>query len=100
MSSKNNFIDYWRWFFLGSGSRPGFLRILNWWLLFHIGVGFLLSQIADENLVDNAKSVLLPLVGVLVGLSFAWAGNAQALLQTKEMEKIAKFHKGGLAEYV
>jgi hypothetical protein len=51
------------------------------------------------DLKTAASSVLLPLVGVLVGLSFAWAGNAQSLLQTREIETLADFHPGGLEEF-
>jgi hypothetical protein len=43
---------------------------------------------------------LLPLVGILIGLSFAWAGNIQALLQVSEIEELTDFHEGGFAEYV
>ncbi len=36
----------------------------------------------------------------MVGLSFAWAGNAQALMQTPEIEKLSIYHPGGFVEYV
>lgn len=36
---------------------------------------------------------------MLVGLSFAWAGNAQSLLQTQEIDELSKYRKGGLAEF-
>jgi hypothetical protein len=42
----------------------------------------------------------LPLAGVIVGITFAWVGNAQALLQTSEIDKLAEFHEGGFADYV
>jgi len=51
-------------------------------------------------LVEAAKAVLLPLASVFVGLSFAWAGNAQALLQTTEIEEITAKHAGGIRNYV
>jgi hypothetical protein len=35
-----------------------------------------------------------------VGLAFAWAGNAQALLQTDEIALMSRFKKGGLRDYV
>ena len=47
-----------------------------------------------------ANTVLLPLVGILIGLSFAWAGNAQAMLQTREIASLSDYHEGGFAEYV
>jgi len=93
-------LSYWHWFFRGSGGRPGFLRLLNWWLIGHICIGTILSFAVKAELQNAANTVLLPLAGIFIGLSFAWAGNAQALLQSSEMEEIARYHKGGFTEYV
>ena len=51
-------------------------------------------------MATSAKAVLLPLAGILIGLSFAWAGNAQALMQSKEIEDLSEHHEGGFVEYV
>ena len=51
-------------------------------------------------MATSANTVLLPLAGILVGLSFAWAGNAQALMQSSEMEELSTHHQGGFVEYV
>ena len=63
-------------------------------------VGVVLALALPVDLSTAASSLLLPLAGILVGLSFAWAGNAQALLQTSEMEKLSKHRPGGFTEYV
>lgn len=93
-------LSYWRWFLKGSGAKPGYKRILNKWLLLHILLGIFLSLLVKLNLSNCANTVLLPLVGVLIGLSFAWAGNAQALLQSNEIEELSQYHEGGFIEYV
>lgn len=62
-------------------------------------VGIFLASIVKPGLKDAASSVLLPLVGVLVGLSFAWAGNAQSLLQSPEIDELSDYHPGGLREF-
>lgn len=95
-----NFITFWQWFFKGSGAKPGYLRYFDRWLIFHICMGIFLSYRATESLDKLSNSVLLPMAGVLVGLSFAWIGNVYALLQTKEIRDLATFHKGGFSEYV
>jgi hypothetical protein len=94
-------LSFWRWFFRGGGKggRPGLFRFWSWWLLAHALVGAALAVLVKADLQTAAKAVLLPLAGIFVGLSFAWAGNAQALLQSPEMEEIAKHHEGGFAEY-
>ena len=97
---NKSLFSYWSWFFVGSGAKPGYRRIVNWWLLLHLAMGFLLAYVVKVNLVNAANSVLLPLVGILVGLSFAWAGNAQALMQSPEMGRLAEYHEGGFSEYV
>ena len=92
-------ISFWRWFFCGSGGRAGFRRLINAWLLFHLSISAGVAFIIPVDLGTAANAVLLPLAGVLVGLSFAWGGNAQALLQAAEIEKLAEKHEGGLADY-
>lgn len=92
-------LSFWRWFFRGTGGRTGFRRLVNAWLLFHLAIGAALAFIIPVDLGTAANAVLLPLAGVLVGLSFAWGGNAQALLQATEIEKLAEKHEGGIADY-
>jgi hypothetical protein len=100
MNRDSPSISFWRWFFCGTGGKPGFRRLINAWLLLHLGVGAALAKIIPIDLGTAANAVLLPLAAVLVGLSFAWAGNAQALLQATEIEKIAEHHSGGFPDYV
>lgn len=93
-------INFWRWLVKGSGARPGYRRLINAWFMVHIGVGFGLSSVVPVDLVTAANAVSLPLVGILIGLCFAWAGNAQTLLQVSEIEELTDFHEGGFAEYL
>lgn len=96
----NNLVNYWQWFFRGSGGKPGYRRIVNRWIFFHLITGICLSIIIEDDLSACANAVLLPLVGILIGLSFAWAGNAQALMQTTEIGLLSQYHEGGFVEYV
>lgn len=93
--------QFWKWFFLGLQSRSGLARLLfNRWTLVHITLGVTLAWAIDKPLSDIATGFLLPLASILVGLSFAWAGNAQALLQTDEVEKIAPHVSDGIETYL
>lgn len=91
---------FWSWFFYGTGGKPGYRRLVNKWLLLHIVVGTALAYFVRIDMQSAANAVLLPLAGILVGLSFAWAGNAQALMQTAEIEELSEHHPGGFSEYV
>ena len=93
-------ISYWRWLFKGSGAGPGYRRVLNLWLILHVAIGVTGVFLVPGNLKSAANSVLLPMVGILIGLTFAWAGNAQTLLQSEEIAELAKYRKGGFEEYV
>lgn len=93
-------ISFWRWLAKGTGGEPGYRRLVNRWLALHLIVGVVLAWIVPVNLQSAANTVLLPLVGTLIGLCFAWAGNAQALLQADEIVELTQHHKGGFAEYV
>ena len=67
---------------------------------FHLGAALLLASVLPIPLQSTANTLLFPLAGVLVGLSFSWGGNAVALLQTSEVEVLAENSEGGLQEYV
>ena len=99
MSTKTD-LNYWHWLFRGSGGKPGIGRLFNWWLVIHLAIGLSMACVVPLTLKDCANAVLLPLVGVIIGLSFAWGGNVQALLQTSEIEDLADHRDGGLPEYV
>jgi hypothetical protein len=93
-------MKYWRWLFRGSGGDPGIRRFVDWWLFVHVGVGIGLALATPIEIKEAANSVLLPLAGIFIGLCFAWGGNAQALLQTEELEDLSEKHPGGFAEYL
>jgi hypothetical protein len=93
-------MGYWRWFFRGTGAGAGLARFADRWLVVHVAIGVSLAWINSIVLKDAANSVLLPLAGVFVGLCFAWGGNAQALLQTEELEQVGERHPGGFIEYL
>lgn len=92
--------SFWKWFFSGIDGRPGYRKVANVSLFLHLGVGLTLTFLVPVTLREAANSVLLPLTGIFIGLSFAWGGNAQALLQTEEVERVTTFHPGGAAHYI
>jgi len=92
-------ISYWRWLFRGT-PRAGCKRLVNWWLPGHVVIGVALAAGVLSDIAASANTVLLPLVGILIGLTFAWAGNAQALLQSEEMQRLSDNREGGYREYV
>lgn len=91
---------FWKWFYQGAGGRPGFRRLINGWLLFHVGIAVVLTELISAPVAVVAEKTLLPVMAIFVGLTFSWAGNAHALLQSDEIIDLAKNRKGGIAEYV
>jgi hypothetical protein len=51
-------------------------------------------------LQNAGVGLLLPIAGVFIGLTFAWGGNAQALLQSDELSRLSSYRKGGYEEYL
>jgi len=100
MTMNPSLLRYWKWFFRGIDDKPGYRKIVNRWIFLHLGIGLGLASVAKMDIAAIGGTALLPLAGVLVGLSFAWAGNALTLMQTSEIEKLAENRKGGLPEYV
>ena len=93
-------MKFWLWLFRGTGKGPGVTRFLNRWLVGHVAVAVVFAFLDSIVLKDAANAVLLPLAGIFIGLCFAWGGNAQALLQTDELENVAEHHPGGFVEYL
>ena len=91
-------LSFWLWFL--KGNKPGYRRYFDLWLIVHLIVGIVISLYVNIGLTLIANAVLLPLASIFVGLSFAWAGNAQSLMQSEEIEKLSTFKTGGLKEYV
>jgi hypothetical protein len=94
-------LDYWRWLVRGCGGAPGYASFLDWWLAVHVLVGVGLSKaVGAVTYADIAKNALLPAVSLFVGISFAWTGAAQAVLQTREIHVVGDHHKGGYPHLV
>jgi hypothetical protein len=93
-------LSFWRWFFRGREGRAGWKKFTNGWLVVHAALGAALAYALPFSLERSAQTVLLPLAGVFVGMTFAWVGNAQAVLQSPELERVAANHPGGIENYV
>lgn len=91
---------FWCWFLAGAGGRAGYRRLVNRWLVLHVVVGAALATLVDLRVEDVAEKALIPLLAILVGLTFSWAGNAHALLQSDEIIELANNRDGGIAEYI
>ncbi|MGE0621113.1 MAG: hypothetical protein AB7O54_00745 [Pseudomonadales bacterium] len=93
-------MNYWSWLLYNKAGKSGIRRFVDGWLVLHLTVGFTLAWLVPVELQIAANSVLLPLAGIFIGLCFAWGGNANALLQTEEIQRVSEEHPGGLREYV
>jgi len=104
-------INFWTWFLRGNTveespgdsaieRKAGIRTYFDKWLFFHIAVGLLLMFIVPMQINEAAKSILLPLAGIFIGLTFAWGGNAVTLMQSDEINILADHRPGGLKEYV
>lgn len=94
-------LSYWEWFRGRDKSRPaGWRKFADRWLLLHAIAGIVMAILTPASLEKAAQTVLLPLAGVFVGMSFAWIGNAQVALQSNEIEEFARYGPGGLENYI
>lgn len=96
--------NYWRWLFFGTNDthqhKPGILRIFDKWILLHFVIGYFLYDSVKGQFNDIAKTVVLPLASALIGMTFAWAGNLNSILNSQEISELSKFKDGGFEEYV
>jgi hypothetical protein len=76
-------LEFWRWF-----RQCGFRSFADRWAVVHLAVGAALAVGVPGSLSSVASSVFLPFASVLVGLGFAWGGNAMAVLQSDELHDL------------
>lgn len=92
--------QYWKWFFFGiDASKSGLLSLFDRWIFLHLIIAVALMALIETSIKNAASTVLLPLASIFIGLSFAWAGNAQALMQTDEITELSDYLQGGLPIY-
>ncbi|KAF5028852.1 hypothetical protein DSECCO2_654730 [anaerobic digester metagenome] len=93
--------NFWKWLFCNDGGRKaGIQAFVDRWLILHVFIGLLASLFLDKCVVDSAKTIIIPFVGILTGITFAWSGNITALLTTAELDELSKYHQEGIAGYV
>jgi hypothetical protein len=91
---------FWTWFLKGSTQRPGIFNYIDRFLILHLAIAFGIYQSINTPLKDAACTMMLPLFGILFGITFAWSGNITALLSTEEIGQLSDKVNGGLEEYV
>ena len=93
--------QFWKWLCCGLDSgRPGYRQFKLGWMLLHAGMGVGLAAAIEVPLAEASRSILLPLTGLLVGVSFSWVGNALTLLRSSEIENLSEYRPDGLSSYV
>lgn len=92
-------LNFWRWFFHGSGSLPGYKRVFNSWLIQHLCIGSVCVIFISTSLESAARAILFPLTGVLISVCASWAGPTQTVLTSEEMIPVFELHEGGACEY-
>lgn len=92
--------NFWAWFFRGvDQEKPGYFGLLDRWIILHAIVAFL-GLCVPIDFTEQAKTVILPFSGVLIGITFACSGNTSSLLSTSELSRVAKSSGKGHYEYV
>lgn len=88
-------LGFWSWL-IDPAEGGGRRRWLTWHLVGHLFLGFVLASRFSGELSERARSVILPLAGVLVGLTFAWAATAINIVSTPEFRRAMMGSKAGV----
>lgn len=92
---------FWHWFASGEGEgSSGYTYYMDWGLTVDAVLGLGLMYLSPIPLAEAARTFLLPVVGIMIGISFAWVANANAILHTPEIEGVARRMRGGLVGVV
>lgn len=100
MLNKGEWYSFWKWLFFGYGNKPGYARLLTFWIFIDIAIGAVGTVCITKSLSEIAVGVLVPLAGVFIGLSATVSSGTQALVSSQEINKLARFKDGGIADYV
>ena len=92
--------EFWKWFFYGLTGPPGYRSLLSRYIFLDAFVGVFVSLLLSEDLSDFSPKVLVPLSGILVGLSLSWVGTAMALFSDQLIEKMLSDTNDGIAPYI
>lgn len=101
MANTNNIkesISFWSWFF--KKNDGGLYRIFDYRIIYDLLIGFLLTVFIETSIVNVARTILFPLFGLLIGMTFAWLANATSILQTNEIRKLSEKKEGGIKSYI
>lgn len=90
--------SFWNWFFEGEGDEisPGIHQYFDSFSLLFFPASLLLTWLVEKPLADVSVALMLPVCGMLFGITFAWSANITVLLTTKELTKAAQFTRGGI----
>ena len=92
---------FWHWFAAGEGEgSPGYTYYIDWGLTVDAIFGVGLMYLSPIPLAEAARTFLLPVVGIMIGIAFAWVANANAILHTPEIEGVTRKLRGGLVGVV
>lgn len=91
-------INFWQWL-IDDWKAQMKLILGDRYVFFHI-LGALLFGIKIIDPTKFATTILLPFASIIIGISFAWGGNAVALLSDGALQTIAEQHKKGFENYV
>ena len=98
---NNKIIKFNMWFFKGiSKNSAGYKRILNSKLLIHILIGCALSYFIKKSIIDISNICIIPILSVLIGITFAWIGNSHIVMMDSEVRPVLNEREGGLIEYL
>lgn len=101
---NERYLSFWVWFFKGGyNATPGWKRLLSirsTYICFIIA--FFVARITKNPIEDIAASLFLPLIGIFVGLSFAWVDNMLNSLNSPAAKKmaLANTESGGYRNYL
>lgn len=95
---RNNRLDFWHWFFVGNGYKPGYRRLVDKYTIIDAIVGIILTSTVSVTLKDAAAIILLVLIGIFV-CSSIYCSLVLREFGTKETTLFLEKHRGGVTEH-
>lgn len=92
-------ITFKQWLF--SEETKGYSKILKWKQIVHLFIGLAVTYLTKTTIEQAlTQEIILPVLGIMIGLTITWAGNATNLITTDTAILLARRHENGFQDWI
>lgn len=95
---NESYVGYWTWFLKGSGGKPGYFRLVSYWIFLDVCVGGIAGVKILE--ISEFSGLFLPVISVTVGLVIAVVIGSVSVYSNYKLYELSNNNDGGYFDYI